>query len=40
MLCDDPDGWDRDWEGGPEGGDMRVQKADALPCTAETNTPL
>ena len=38
MPCDDPEGWDG--AGGrreaQDGGDLRIQIADSLCCTAET----
>ena len=40
-LCDDLDGWDGagdGWEGGPRRGDIRIHRADSLPCTAENIT--
>ena len=38
MLSDDPDGWDRDWEGGPDGRGHVFKRADSLPWRAESNT--
>ena len=41
MPCDDLEGWEE--EGGrevQEGGNICIQTADSLPCTAETNTTL
>ena len=41
MLCDDLDGWDGG--GGrkvQEGGNIGIDIADSLHCTAETNTTL
>ena len=41
MPCDDPDEWDGvQWEGSTRGGDICINVADSLHCTAETNTTL
>ena len=39
MLCDDLDGWEGSREA-LEGGDICMQIADSLHCTAETNIAL
>ena len=41
MLGDDLQGWDKGAVGGrklPEGGDICIQIADSLQCSAESNT--
>ena len=40
MLCDDLEGWDGGWEGGPRGRGIGIHIADLLHCTAETSTTL
>ena len=40
VLCDDLEGWDGGGRDAEEGGDICIHIADALCCTAETNTTL
>ena len=40
VICDDLDGWDGGGREVQEGGDICIQIAGSLCCTAETNTTL